>query len=193
MYRIVIDRAKPIGLVTREKLIKRGEPIAMKKQWIKKILLIGNACLFALNCGTTAVISKKGGEKIEGVILGNDKENVYVQTYGQPSPIKKSEITDIDHPGNGVLVTGIILTAYGILNIAVGAPKCSAEGASFCTGVFTPAAVGVGMSIWGYVVWSGSVNSATDPSKTITATIQPMQMRRMNDETIYYSALTFNY
>jgi len=150
-------------------------------------------CIFTFNCGTTALINKKGGESIEGKILGNDQENVYIQTYGKPTPIKKAEITDIDHPGNGVLITGIFLTAYGILNIAVGAPKCSTEGASFCTGVFTPAAVGLGMGIWGYVVWSGSVSNATEPGRIITATIQPMQMKRLNSENIYYSSLTFNY
>lgn len=151
------------------------------------------AAVFSLNCGTTAVISKKGGESIEGKILGNDKENVYIQTYAQPAPIKKAEITDIDHPGNGVLITGVILTAYGILNIAVGASKCSSEGASFCTGVFTPAAVGLGMGIWGYVVWSGSVSNATEPGRTVTATLQPIQLKRQHEENIYYSALTFNY
>lgn len=154
------------------------------------LLLAG---IFTAHCGTTALISKKGGETIEGKIIGNDSENVYIQTMGPAAPIKKIEITDIDHPGNGVLITGLGILAYGAANIAVGSKECASQGASFCMGVFTPAVVGLGMSIWGYVVWSGSGSNATDPGRTVTATPRPLQMRPMPNETIYYSSLTFNY
>ncbi|MDH5718906.1 MAG: hypothetical protein OEZ22_14865 [Spirochaetia bacterium] len=131
---------------------------------MKNLFILNLLIIFLLNCGTGAIISKNDGQKIEGKILRNDKENMYIKTYSGEEPIKKSDITDIDHPGNGVLIGGSILSLYGILNISVGLPQCQEQGAAFCTGVFLPASIGIPMAIWGYFVWTDSVYAAESSS-----------------------------
>lgn len=48
------------------------------------------------------------------------------------------------------------MAGYGVFNIAVGVPKCQSNEPAFCVGVFTPAVVGLMMSLWSLVVHSQS-------------------------------------
>lgn len=107
-------------------------------------------------CSTTAVVTERSGGTIEGEILGSDRRNVYVQGSADRVAISRDDIVDIDYPGNVAATIGAILTVYGAVNIAVGAPQCSAKGGAFCTGVFTPAAIGIPLTIWGIAVYSGA-------------------------------------
>jgi hypothetical protein len=114
-------------------------------------------------CGTTATITRTNGPPVEGHITGGDAENLYVEESGARSTIPRSDIKDIDHPGDGATVAGAILMGYGSLNIAVGAPMCKDKGAAFCVGVFTPMAVGIPILLWGAAVHAGSVSAASTP------------------------------
>lgn len=114
---------------------------------------------FLINCGSTASIYKADGTMTEGEIIGGDNENLYVKIWGKDSSIPKSDIFNIDHPGNGLAVGGGILAAYGALNIAVGLPRCKDKGTGFCVGVFTPAVVGIPMLINGLLIWGKSTGN----------------------------------
>ncbi|MFL5348715.1 MAG: hypothetical protein ACJ8AT_28295 [Hyalangium sp.] len=115
-------------------------------------------------CSTTATISRANGESLDAKILRSAPGAVVVQIdNGSELRIPRSEITDIDHPGNGVAVVGGLLSAYGGLNIAAGAPKCSENGGAYCTGVFLPAAIGASMLIWGLSTWISSTDAASSP------------------------------
>jgi hypothetical protein len=124
-------------------------------------------CLLSLalltGCSTTSTITRVNGPTIEGHIVGGDAENVYVGPKDAPEAIPRSEITDIDYPGDGATVVGSILGAYGIANIAVGLPHCNANGPAFCTGVFAPLGVGIGMVLWGIGTHASAVSAARTP------------------------------
>jgi hypothetical protein len=125
----------------------------------RPIAVILCASLLA-GCGTTATIYRKNGQQDEATILRGNSTNVVVDTGAGERAIPREDITDIDHPGNVHATIGAFLLAYGILNIAVGTSQCQSKGAAFCTGVFLPATVGLGMSIWGLTIWTKSSNAA---------------------------------
>jgi hypothetical protein len=114
-------------------------------------------------CGTTATITRVNAPPVEAHIQGGDAENVYVEGGGAVKTIPRKDITDVDHPGDGAIVAGSILSAYGALNIAVGAPQCQEKGDAFCTGVFLPAAIGIPILIWGIATHASSVAALSTP------------------------------
>ena len=120
--------------------------------------------LLLCGCSTTATISRTNGGSLEAKIQRSTANTLVVQTdSGSEARISRSEITDIDHPGNATAVVGGLLGIYGGINIAAGAPLCAEKGASFCTGVFLPAIIGSSMLIWGLTTWANS-SSAASPS-----------------------------
>ncbi len=120
-------------------------------------------------CGTTATISRSNVRPVEAKIVGSDPKSLYIEVPGtyDTRSIGRSDITDIDHPGNVAAVIGGIVTGYGIANIAIGASDCRRGGAAYCTGVFLPAAVGAPIFVWGLVTWmtsTGAVKPKSDSS-----------------------------
>jgi hypothetical protein len=139
----------------------------------KKITVALLTSSLIYGCSTTATISRTNGTEIEARIEHSTPGAVVVQTEGGSElRIPRSEITDIDHPGNAAAVVGGLLSAYGALNIASGAPKCGDNGGAYCTGVFLPAAIGVPMLIWGLSTWMGSTNAA-NPSMASNSNTVP--------------------
>jgi hypothetical protein len=124
------------------------------------------AAALAGGCSTTATIHGRNGLPDEATIVRGTSTSVMVDNGAGERAIPRSQIADIDHPGNVHAVVGAALLAYGILNISVGVPRCEEKGPAFCTGVFTPAAVGLGMSIWGLAVWSKSNRAARENAGT---------------------------
>jgi hypothetical protein len=131
------------------------------------LTLIALTILFAPGCGTEAVIRKTNGADLVAKIKSGTKDSVLIQTHDGVKAIPRSEITDIDHPGNVAATIGTILLVYGALNIAVGLPECEKQGDAFCVGVFTPLAVAVPLSIYGYWVWGSSRGAVTETKGTI--------------------------
>lgn len=120
-----------------------------------KLSMLG--LVFLTGCSTTATITRASGPSVEAKIVGGDRYDVYVETpSGEQETIRRSDITDIDHPGSTAGVLGGIVTAYGALNLAVGLPKCETEGAAFCTGVFLPMGIGLPIMLWGIATNAGS-------------------------------------
>jgi len=110
-------------------------------------------------CGNTASIQAKFGST-DGKIVGGDAQNIYVETAGGfTKSIPKSDIVDIDHPGNVAATIGGVVTAYGIANIAVGAPECDKGGPAYCVGVFLPATIGVSLVTYGLSTYVGSTSA----------------------------------
>jgi hypothetical protein len=117
-------------------------------------------------CSTTATISRPNMRPLEAKIVGSDPKNLYLEVPGtyDTRSIGRSDITDIDHPGNVAAVIGGIVTGYGIANIAIGAPDCDRKGAAYCTGVFLPAAIGAPIFAWGLVTWMTSTGAVKPKS-----------------------------
>jgi hypothetical protein len=117
-------------------------------------------------CSTMAKVSLVDGRRLDARIRQSDRENVVVETKaGWLVPIPRSEISDIDHPGNGAAVAGLLVGAYGVLNVASGLDTCDRAPVPevSCAAVFLPLTVGVGMLLWGATTWFGSTQAAASP------------------------------
>lgn len=125
---------------------------------------LGLGMLLCLGCSTTSTISRIHEGRIEGDIVGSSAESIFVaRDSGGECEIKRDDISSIDYPGNVHRNVGIAVGLYGALNIAVGMPKCEerTDGkAAFCTGVFIPAAIGIGLMAWGLLVEHGQISAA---------------------------------
>jgi hypothetical protein len=114
--------------------------------------IAGLALLACFNaaCSTMATVTRRNAPALDARIIGGDSENVYVESgNGRIETIPRSDIQDIDHPGNVAALIGGIISAYGLVNIVVGSPNCETQGAAYCTGVFLPMAVGLPIMSWG--------------------------------------------
>lgn len=146
----------------------------------RAFILLASGALSA--CSTTATITRLSGPPVEGDIVGGSRNSIVVtDDNGFRHAIPRSDIRDIDHPGNVHATVGGAVLAYGVLNIAVGLPECERrtdnQGA-FCVGIFTPAVLGAGMILWGLLTHAGSVNAAEDvsmrePDDTLTPRYAP--------------------
>jgi hypothetical protein len=111
--------------------------------------------LAATACSTASTVYRRNDAPVTGELVSGSPRYVVVQgSSGGETRVPKSQIIDVDYPGGGAIGWGIGILAYGILNIAVGAPHCSEKGGAFCTGVFLPAAAGIGLMSWGFHVRS---------------------------------------
>ncbi|MCY1073027.1 hypothetical protein [Archangium lansingense] len=132
-----------------------------------KIAVTLLSSILLCGCSTTATISRVNGRTLDAKIRRSTPGAVVVQTdSGEEVSISRSDISDIDHPGNVSAVLGGLLGAYGVLNIAVGAPNCTSEGGAYCAGVFLPAALGASMLAWGLSTWIGSTSAASNSSSS---------------------------
>jgi hypothetical protein len=117
-------------------------------------------------CSTTARVSLFDGRRFEARIQESDKENVVVETKaGWVVPIPRSEIADIDHPGNVTALVGLLLGAYGAVNVATVVGTCDKNPLPevACASAFLPITVGVSMALWGTSIWSASTKAAGSP------------------------------
>ncbi|HEX2673552.1 MAG TPA: hypothetical protein VHM25_21870 [Polyangiaceae bacterium] len=125
--------------------------------------------LLCLGCSTTSTIARIHEGPIEGDIVGSSADSIFVERdSGDECEIKRDDISSIDYPGNVHRNVGIGVALYGALNIALGMPKCEErtdDKAAFCTGVFIPAAIGIGLITWGLLVQHGQTSAAAAASR----------------------------
>jgi hypothetical protein len=135
----------------------------MPVRWVLVLL----ACL--CGCSTTATISLVNGGDVEAKIIGGDRDDLIVTTAaGMEVPVARSEISEIDHPGNTAAVFGALLTAYGTVGIVRKGPTCSKHEvapAAYCFATFVPATVGASILAWGVVTWWSSSRAARPGSR----------------------------
>ena len=91
------------------------------------VALVG---LFLSACFPTALIKRRSGPTIEARIDRSDNEKLYLTTVGgQKYTVDRSDVEDIDHPGNVLLTTGIVTAALSTLMLVGGlAASCSGQG-----------------------------------------------------------------
>lgn len=134
-------------------------------RWMKVATALS---LMTIGCSTTSTIARIHGGAIEGNIVGGSPDSIFIATDGGVEcEIQRDDISSIDYPGNVHRNAGLAVTAYGALNIALGLPKCNErteDKAAFCTGVFFPAALGLGLMAWGLLVEHGQTSSVADTS-----------------------------
>ena len=96
-------------------------------------------------CSTTSTVSRISGPSVEGDIVGGSPDEIFVSNNaGGDFAIPRSDISEIDYPGNVHTLVGGIVAGYGVLNIVAGLDNCQHEHdnqGAVCTGVFLPAAI----------------------------------------------------
>lgn len=125
-------------------------------------LLLGMCCA---SCSTTATIHHKNGRQLEVTLVGSDNDHIYFKTEKGASRLAKENVTDIDHPGDVDIIVGLLLSAYGVLNIAVGHERCDTEGSAYCVGVYAPLTLGVALTGFGLITYSESTSALENKVK----------------------------
>lgn len=138
-------------------------------RWVRRLGPWLGVALLAMGCSTTSTIARVQAGPIEGDIVGGSSESIFVaRDSGGECEIKRDDISSIDYPGNVHRNAGLAVLAYGGLNIALGLPKCherTQDKAACFTGVFLPAVLGLGLSVWGLVVERGQKSAVADTSR----------------------------
>lgn len=132
-------------------------------------------------CSSNAHITLQRSCPLEARIVSSDRDFIYVEREfsAEPAAIPREEIIEIDHPGNGMGVTGlVILGVYGLQAIIGTALFLSDDdfnrqlgGAYMVSGAFG-STLGAVLAVWGYSIWSDSVNAATPLEMSDTGSSQ---------------------
>jgi hypothetical protein len=132
-------------------------------------LVVAGLLVVGVGCSTTSTIARISGPSVEGDIVGGSPDEIFVSNNaGGDFAIPRSDISEIDYPGNVHTLVGGITLGYGVLNIAAGLDDCQHENdqqAAVCTGVFLPAAIGAALMTWGIIVNQGQHSAAADTSR----------------------------
>ena len=156
------------GGSARELDLTSGVAFFYSRKTVRKSLVVGMLVVGA-GCSTTSTVSRISGPSVEGDIVGGSPDEIFVSNNaGGDFAIPRSDISEIDYPGNVHTLVGGIVAGYGVLNIVAGLDNCQHEHdnqGAVCTGVFLPAAIGVAMMTWGIIVNQGQKAAAADTSR----------------------------
>jgi hypothetical protein len=162
---------------------------------IRSVIMLAATVFAALpGCGTTAEIRMVDGRILEGKIHKGDAEAIYIGDSLIRVPRK--DIVDIDHPGNGAAITGASLVLYGMLNGFYVMSQFNNDERLFInetwTSVvaFSPAVVGLGLTIWGSAVWLGSTGAAKEGLQHVS--VAPLVVPS-NQGTLYGGVLALSF
>lgn len=108
-------------------------------------------------CGSSATVQTRDGRLYDGRITGHDAQAIYING----ATVQRSEITDIDHPGDVAAVLGTLVASIGALS-AVG--NCRQDTRELeparCTASGIWIATGVPIALYGLIVHSESEDRA---------------------------------
>lgn len=86
-------------------------------------LLLG--LLATTSCSTTATFLTRSRGNAEARIIGGDRQRLLLQLEsGAELVVDRTDVVDIDHPGNVVALLGGIVTFSGVTNLGVTAVSC---------------------------------------------------------------------
>ncbi len=121
-------------------------------------LVAALVALVAPACSTTAAIRRNSGPNYEASIVRSDADAIYVRGgNGALYRVPRADVAEIDHPGNGLLVTGLASLAFGAIIMAGGldADRDDRRTVGLVYGV-----PGLTMALVGGVLYSGSTAAA---------------------------------
>ncbi|MCU0698234.1 MAG: hypothetical protein MUC96_17145 [Myxococcaceae bacterium] len=129
-------------------------------------------------CSTTATFLTRSRGNVEARIVGGDRQRLLLQSEsGAELVVDRTDVVDIDHPGNVVALLGGIVTFSGMTNLGVTAVSCRSalSNRNECTasiGLMSSfLAVGAGMLTWG--LWTWLTSRSLVPSTLETAQTVP--------------------
>jgi hypothetical protein len=124
--------------------------------------------LVPCGCFSTATITRRSDPPIEARIDRSDTESLFLTSPdGEHFSVKRSEVTDIDHPGNVHATVGAVAVALGVLML-VGSTRDVSPESSIGLFMFGDAIGIAGAYLAGYGLWtyfrSVSASQASSPA-----------------------------
>lgn len=115
--------------------------------WIWRIA-VATLPVFALaGCGHGASVDLRNGDSIDGMIVGSDKNHLYIERdSGGHVAIDRDDIDYIDYPGNVLQIAGGVTLLLGIGTADGGAYSSRSEAVLTTAGLCLP---GLAMLAWG--------------------------------------------
>ncbi len=125
--------------------------------------------VMASSCSTTATVLTRDKKTVEAEIIGGDRDVLLLRNpYGLESVVRRTEVRDIDHPGNVLALVGGLFAGGSALDLAVLGGVCAttSRSSSSCTTIFatmgTATAIGASLLVWGLWQWLTSKNAVTN-------------------------------
>lgn len=113
--------------------------------------------MLLMGCGSGAIVTTHDGRYLEGRIGGHDRGYVFIA--GERVP--RSNVEDIDHPGNVAALLGSIVAGLGALSAT---SNCKEENRAAdptpCTSSGIWMLTGIPIAIYGFVTHAESVSRA---------------------------------
>jgi hypothetical protein len=151
-----------------------------------RVLIVILVMLGGIGCSHEAEIIRSGCQHpIEARIVRSDARYVYVESAftGEEQAIPRGEIMDIDHPGSGMAVTGLVIGGTYALQALTGAafllsdngddPYNDFMGTAQLIAGGVGMAIGGGLALWGYSIWDESVEAARRAGRRERAVVTP--------------------
>lgn len=142
------------------------------------LALLSTLLSFGAGCSSNAHITLQRSCPLEAHIVSSDRDFIYVEREfsATPAAIPREEIIEIDHPGNGMGVTGlVILGVYGLQAVLGTALFLSDDddfnqqlGLIYMVNGGIGSTIGAVLAVWGYSIWSRSVEAAMPADTSLT-------------------------
>jgi hypothetical protein len=137
--------------------------------------IVVTATLFIVGCSTTSTIGLRSGAPIEATILGGNHDSIVVETRQGPRQIPRTEVTDIDQPGDTAMGIGAVVGAYGISQVRPEITECTNRINLACTRALLPIGVGATLLLWGATVHNQSLRAASEKTTQFVPYVMPTE------------------
>ena len=129
-------------------------------------------CCANIACSHTATITRNN-YPLEATILDADDKNIYVTASEGPTTIPKAQVSEIVHPGHGLMLLGTLATAVGVLGFPAVAEtqEDGGERALGYTGAVLITLYGLVTLLDGIGTYSASVKALQTPHHPATKAV----------------------
>ena len=139
----------------------------------RSIALALAAILFC-TCSCSASVQRRSGPPVEAWFESSDSDNLHLTSEnGEHVTVPRSDVVDIDHPGNVVLTAGIVAAALGTFLLVSASSNALCSRGSSCLSPETRLAQGLGgvalistsipMVVGGWWSYRRSIKAAAAP------------------------------
>lgn len=137
----------------------------MRRKALAWLLIVACAGPMAAAC-TSATIHRSGGPDFEAQIVGGDRQHLYLRNEaGQTFAVPRSTVSDIDHPGNILMVAASpFLLVAAVLFLVPTQDECTTARCIDSRSVLRAlglgyGALGAGLLAGGAIPWFGSTGA----------------------------------
>jgi hypothetical protein len=115
--------------------------------WIWRIAVAALPVFALAGCGHGASVDLRNGNSIDGMIVGSDKNHLYLERdSGGQVAIARDDIDSIDYPGNVLQLAGVVTLLFGIGSADSSGYSSRSEAVLTTASLCLP---GLAMLVWG--------------------------------------------